>query len=128
MKTMILSSMILAAVFTFTGCNCCAQDAKKEHKGPHPHPHAILIIDDVAYVDGCNGCECVEEAVCVCEEKADCECCRKHLKKAPKEKQEQFKAIKKEHSKQTNECKTCKKGAHKTACNMPDKDKAPNGK
>lgn len=122
MKNMIVSSMVLAVILVFTGCSCSAKDSKKDQTA-NPTPHAILIIDEIAYVDGCGDCDCIEEDVCICEEKADCECCRKHLKKAPKEMQEKCKKMKKDHAKQTDNCKTCKKECKDTACNTPDKDK-----
>lgn len=121
MKNMIFTTMMLALTILFTGCDKAnAQDTKKQEKDPakNPSPHAILIIDEVAYVDGCKGCDCVEEDVCVCEAKADCDCCRKNLKKVPHDKQEKCKEIKKNHAKTTAECKDCKKDDKgDTACN-----------
>ena len=122
--------MLLALTIVFTGCSgCCAQDAKKDNKpaAQAPQPNAILIIDDVAYIDGCNGCECVEEATCICPQKADCTCCRKNLKKAPKEMQEKCKTMKKAHAKATADCGECKKG-NDTACTATKKDDQTKGK
>ena len=104
MKNFIIPSMILALAVLFTGCSCCAQDAKK-NTGKTPKPEAVLIIDDVAYYDGCSGCECIQEASCVCEEKADCACCRKHLKKCPEKMQEKCKSMRKAFCKKKAECK-----------------------
>ena len=125
MKNMIFTAFMLALTILFAGCDKAnAQNAKKNGNAhaKNPSPHAILSIDDVAYVDGCKGCDCVEEDICVCEVKADCDCCRKNLKKAPKEMQEKCKAIKKEHAKTTADCKDCKKGGNgNTACNSDPK-------
>lgn len=74
MKNMIFTAFMLALTILFAGCDKAnAQDAKKNGNAhaKNPSPHAILIIDDVAYVDGCKGCDCVEEDICVCEVKAD---------------------------------------------------------
>lgn len=132
MKNILFSSMLLALAIFFTGCSsCCAQGAEKE-KGKDPAPEAILIIDDVAYYDGCNGCDCVEEAVCVCEAKSDCACCRKHLKKAPKEMQKKCKEMKKAHCEKKVVCiQTQEKDKGKdSACNSSGKEmpKDPAGK
>ena len=101
MKNYIIPSVTLALTLLFTGCSCNAQNAKKD-TAKTPKPEAVLIIDDVAYYDGCNGCGCVQEAACVCAEKANCACCRQHLKKCPKEMQEKCKAMKKAHCKKNS--------------------------
>ena len=122
MKNMILTAMLLALAIVFVGCDkASAQNAKKTTPETNmtkaPDPHAILVIDEIAYVDGCNGCECVEEDVCVCDSKADCECCRKNLKKVPAEMQKKCKELKQAHAKKIADCKDCKKGEGDTACN-----------
>lgn len=117
MKSYIISSVLLAMTVFFAGCSCCAQEMKKE-KANHPKPEAVLIIDDVAYYDGCSGCPCAQEAVCVCAEKADCPCCRKHLKKCPKDMQEKCKAMKKE---------LCKKKAAEKCADAPQTNKTQSG-
>ena len=101
MKNYIIPSVTLALTLLFTGCSCNAQNAKKD-TAKTPKPEAVLIIDDVAYYDGCSGCGCVQEAACVCAEKANCACCRQHLKKCPKEMQEKCKAMKKAHCKKNS--------------------------
>lgn len=126
MKNMIFTVLLLALSILFTGCDKAnAENVKKagtDHK-KHPAPHEILIIDEVAYIDGCKGCECVEEDICVCEAKADCECCRKNLKKVPHEMQEKCKKLKHDHAKKMAECKDCKSGSNDTACNDPGNGK-----
>ena len=126
MKNMILTAMLLALAILFTGCDkASAQNAKKSTPEAKmtkaPDPHAVLIIDEIAYVDGCKGCECVEEDVCVCEAKADCDCCRKNLKKVPAQMQQKCKEMKKAHAKTVADCKDCKKGEGDTACNNEKK-------
>ena len=124
MKNMIFTVMLLAFAILFAGCDKAkAQEAAKNTKNQskNPTPEAVLIIDEVAYVDGCKGCECVEEDVCVCEAKADCECCRKNLKKVPAEMQKKCKELKQEHAKKIADCKDCKKGEGDTACNNEKK-------
>lgn len=117
MRNIIFSVLLLTLAIAFTGCSgCCAQDVKKNHKKQAAAPHAILIIDDVAYLDGCDDCDCIEEDICVCPAKADCACCRKNLKKVPKEMQEKCKEMKKAHAKTAADCQECKKGNNDTAC------------
>ena len=96
MKNVIFTAFMLALTIIFTGCDkASAQGTKKtdSKQAGTPSPHAILVIDEVAYIDGCKGCECVEEDICVCEAKADCQCCRKNLKKVPQEMQKKCKEI-----------------------------------
>ena len=122
MKNMILTAMLLAMAILFIGCDkASAQDPKQVQPAAKqtnaPQPQAILVIDEVAYVDGCKGCDCVAEGVCVCEAKADCECCRKNLKKVPAEMQKKCKELKQTQAKKVADCGDCKKDGEETACN-----------
>ena len=119
MKNMIFTVMLLAFAILFAGCDKAkAQEAAKNTKNQskNPTPEAVLIIDEVAYVDGCNNCDCVEEGVCACETKADCACCRKNMKKAPAEMQKKCKEMKKTQAKTTACCDDSKKDGKETAC------------
>ena len=131
MKNMILTAMLLGLAALFTGCDKAnAQDAKNgtPEKTKAPEPQAILIIDEVAYIDGCKGCECVEEDICVCKAKSDCECCRKNLQKAPAQMQQKCKEMKKAQTKTVADCGSCKDGkddkkdSGTTACCSDKKD------
>ena len=131
MKNMILTAMLLGLAVLFTGCDKAnaqnAQNSTPNVKAKAPAPQAILIIDEVAYVDGCKGCECVEEDICVCKAKSDCECCRKNLQKAPAQIQQKCKEMKKTQAKTVSDCGKCKDGKDKkdcgtTACSTDKKD------
>ena len=108
MKNMIFTASILALTLFFAGCDKAhGQDQKNNAKGKNPAPQAILVIDEVAYVDGCKCCDCIAEEVCACEAKADCDCCRKHLKKVPEKMQKKCKEMKKAHAKTAADSKAC---------------------
>ena len=125
MKNMILTAFLLALTLFFAGCDKAnAQHQKNGAKAKNPAPQAILVIDEVAYVDGCKGCDCVEEDVCVCEAKADCECCRKHLKKVPEKMQQKCKEMKKAHAKKTADCNDCKKDGDGKTCSVHNTKKS----
>ena len=126
MKNMILTAMLLGLAVLFTGCDKAnaenSQKKSSETKTKAPEPQAILIIDEVAYVDGCKGCECVEEDICVCKAKSDCKCCRQNLKKVPEQMQQKCKEMKKASGKTVADCGDCKKDEGDTACSTDKKD------
>lgn len=78
---------IIGIVSLGTVCMAMAADAANKANAPAANPQdgeAIVVIESVAYTDGCANdpaSPCVKDGKCVCADKSQCKNCMKHMKK-----------------------------------------------